>query len=156
AAVSIATAVAFSRIFEDATFLPPIAAAAAASAAISAATRRAGWGVGRAALTSVAGLALAISWFVYPGTTALGVPTPTTLDTLRADAGEAWRTFQDVVAPAPVEPGFVVALVVALWISAFLADWAAFRLWSPVEAVVPSCALFLFASLLGAEQDEVL
>src|SRR5690606_31922589 len=67
AAVSIATAVAFSRIFEDATFLPPIAAAAAASAAISAATRRAGWGVGRAALTSVAGLALAISWFVYPG-----------------------------------------------------------------------------------------
>lgn len=154
--VSLTTATAFSRLFEDWSFFLPIAAAVVASHAIAATTRRLGWGIARSAATSVLGLVVAVSWFVYPATTLFGVPTSTTLDELRADSDLAWATFQDVVAPAPVETGFVVALLVALWVSAFLADWAAFRLWSPVEAVVPSCALFLFAALLGAAQDEVL
>ena len=38
----------------------------------------------------------------------------------------------------------------------FLADWAAFRLWSAREALVPSITLFVFATLLADERYRVL
>ena len=38
----------------------------------------------------------------------------------------------------------------AVWIAGYIADWAAFRLWVPFEAIVPAGTLFLFASLFGA------
>ena len=70
---------------------------------------------------------------------------------MSTDLDDAWRLFQDVVAPAPVAPGFVLASCVALWVIAYVADWAAFRLWVPFEATLPAGTLFLFASLLGAD-----
>jgi transglutaminase-like putative cysteine protease len=155
AAVSVATVFAFSRLFVDNSYFLPVAGAAVASHVVSATCRRLGWTVGRSALVSALGLVLVITWIEYLDTTAFGVPTRATAEALNADADQAWATFQDVLAPAPVETGFVIALAIALWASAFLADWAAFRLWSPVEAVVPSVALFLFGALLGAEQDEI-
>jgi transglutaminase-like putative cysteine protease len=154
--VTLATGLAFSRLFIEGGFLVPVLLAASFSHAAAAAMRRAGWTIVRSAAASFLGLVLTVTWLRYLDTTAFGLPTFATADALRLDADQAWATFQDVVAPSPVEPGFVVALMVALWAAAFLADWAAFRLWSPVEAVVPGCALFIFASLLGAAQDEVL
>ena len=50
----------------------------------------------------------------------------------------AWKLFTDTRTPVPVHPGFVLAACVAMWIVAFLADWAAFRLWSPFEALAPA------------------
>ena len=46
--------------------------------------------------------------------------------------------------------GFLIAASLALFFAVFLADWAAFRLWSTWEAVVPATTLFVFCSLLGA------
>jgi transglutaminase-like putative cysteine protease len=42
----------------------------------------------------------------------------------------------------------------AVWVAAFIADWAAFRVWVPVEAVIPAVTLFLFASLLSAPRNQ--
>lgn len=153
--VSIATALSFSRLFLDSSFLVEVLLAAAGSHAISILGRRLGWTIGRTALVSFFGLVFLISWLHYPDTTALGIPTRATAEALHLDAQAAWATFEDVVAPAPVETGFVIALSIALWAAVFLADWAAFRLWSPVEAVVPSCALFLFGALLGSEDGQI-
>ena len=60
------------------------------------------------------------------------------------DLDDAWRLYQDVVAPAPVAPGFVLASCLAIWVVAYVADWAAFRLWVPFEATLPAGTLFLF------------
>ena len=68
---------------------------------------------------------------------------------MRTDLTQAWSLYQDVVAPAPVETGFVLASAVALWCVAYVADWAAFRLWVPFEATLPAGTLFLFTALLG-------
>lgn len=153
--VTLATVYGFRRLFVDASFAAEVMGAALVSHGLVALTRRAGWGIGRSALVSLVGLILFTSWLWYPDTTAYGVPTGATLDALRVDADGAWAVFRDVVAPAPVETGFVIALTLGIWLAAFLADWAAFRLWSPVEAVVPAGALFLFASLLGADEGRV-
>ena len=71
---------------------------------------------------------------------------------MRDDLDAAWTLYQDVVAPAPVETGFVVASSLALWCIAYVADWAAFRLWVPFEATLPAGTLFLFTALLGADR----
>jgi transglutaminase-like putative cysteine protease len=153
--IALATAASFTRLFETSGFLATMALAAVAGHLVAGLTRRAGWGLGRGALASAVGLTAFVSVSQYWETTALGIPTGHTASALRGDAQAAWTAFQDVTAPAPAEPGFVVALTVALWCAAFLADWAAFRLWSPVEAVVPTTALFVFSALLGTDDARV-
>src|SRR5690606_38972627 len=85
-----------------------------------------------------------------------GVPTGRTLDAAHLATTQAIDLFQSVLAPAPPATGFLLAASVALFASAFLADWAAFRLWSGIEALVPPFTLFVFCSLLGSEQVRVL
>ena len=49
-------------------------------------------------------------------------------------------------------PGFLLAAGAALWAGAWLADLAAFRLWTSFEALIPSGTIFVFASLFAAER----
>lgn len=149
--VTVATVLGFTRLFADGDFLAPLLAAAVCSHVTAAAARRAGWGIGRAGATSLIALALVITWSLFWDTTFAGLPTGETIDGFRVASDEAWAQFREVVAPAPTLTGFVLALMVGVWAGAFLADWAAFRLWSPIEAIVPMTALFVFAALLGEE-----
>lgn len=147
--VTLATAWSFTVLFADSSFFAPVALAATVTHLLAAGARRAGWGLGRSALVTGAALAAGVVLVGYRETTRWGLPQGATVDALRTDARAAWATFQEVTAPAPVEPGFVIALAAGLALAAFLADWAAFRLRSPVEAVVPASALFVFSALLG-------
>ncbi len=99
-----------------------------------------------------AGAVLVTTWASYWSTTALGLPTGDTWTAMRTDLDAAWTLYQDVVAPAPVARGFVLASCVAVWCVAYVADWAAFRLWVPFEATLPAGTLFLFTALLGADR----
>lgn len=152
--VTLAVVAGFARVF-DGDWFPQLAAVAVAAHLAAAATRRRGWSVPLGALAVAAVTAVALAWLLFPGTTVLGVPMPGTVDAAADALRAAWTSFRDVVAPAPVEPGFLLAAGVAVAFSAFLADWAAFRLWSPFEAVVPATTLFIFCSLLGGEQHQV-
>jgi transglutaminase-like putative cysteine protease len=148
AILTLTTAAGFWRVFDSGAFLPPMAAVAIISHLILMVCRRRGWGVLVAAALSAPVAALTIVWLVFPETTTMGVPTADTIETLLASLSDSWRQFRNILAPAPPEPGFVVASSVALYFTAFLADWAAFRLWSSFEAVVPASTLFVFCSLL--------
>jgi hypothetical protein len=68
---------------------------------------------------------------------------------------DAWRLFGDVVAPAPVVPGFVLAASIGAWWIAFAADTAAFRANAVAEAAFPATTLFVFGSALGAPRNRV-
>ena len=96
------------------------------------------------------GAGLVITWTSYWSTTVVGIPTADTLTRMRTDVDSAWGLYQHVVAPAPVNNGFLVISAAAIWAIAFVADWAAFRLWVPFEATLPAGTLFLFTALLGA------
>ena len=95
------------------------------------------------------------SLVLYPSTTFAALPTSTTIDAFRVDLSHTYTQFQSVLAPTAVTTSFLLAAGLALWWAAFVADWAAFRLWVPFESVVPAGTVFVFASLFAAKQHRV-
>lgn len=153
--VTLAVTGGFARVFENGSFFPKLATLAVVSHVVALALRRLGRGIIVSGVVSFAGLCVTAGLLFYPSTTALGLPTFATRDAARIDLDAAWKLFGEVRAPAPVHPGFVLAAGLALWIVAFLADWAAFRLWSPAEAVTPAGVVFLFCSLQSAKTHQI-
>ncbi|MEM9465841.1 MAG: DUF3488 and transglutaminase-like domain-containing protein [Actinomycetota bacterium] len=137
------------RLFIDQSYRSDLLVLAFASHLLAIVVRRTGFGIGVSALVSLAGILVVGNVVLFPETAGSIVPTRETLDLLRADIEFAWSAFE--VQQAPVEPlrGFIVAAGIALWWVAALADWAAFRLRSSLETVVPATILFVFTVLLG-------
>jgi transglutaminase-like putative cysteine protease len=102
---------------------------------------------------SLLGLVLYLAWVLEPSTTWYGLPGGDTWHAVADDLSQAWERFGRVVAPVPTERGFLVAASIAIWIGAVIADWAAFRLGTAFEAMVPSFAVFVFAAALGADRS---
>ncbi len=152
ALVCLAAVLGMSRLFAGGGWLGPLAANAVAAHVIAAGLRRRGTPLGLAAVIMALAAGLVISWTCYWSTTTVGIPTGTTLDAVRSDLDRAWNLYQDVVAPTPALTGFVVASALALWVIAYVADWAAFRLWVPFESTLPAATLFLFTALLGTDR----
>jgi transglutaminase-like putative cysteine protease len=149
-AVTLAAVLGMSRLFDGGGWLGPLALNAVAAHVVMAAARRRGLSLPLVAVIAAVGAAVVVSWGSYWSTTVMGLPTGATWTAMQDDLSQAWTLYQDVVAPAPVETGFVLASSVALWFIAYVADWAAFRLWVPFEATLPAGTLFLFTALLGA------
>jgi transglutaminase-like putative cysteine protease len=155
-AVTASIVLGFGRLFVDHSFLPEVATMAVVSHVLAIVVRRAGKGIVLSALVSLVSLVITASLLFYAGTTRFGLPTWTTRDAARTDIVDAWHLFGEVRAPAIVHPGFVLVAGTAMWLVAFLADWAAFRLWSPIEAVAPAAIVFLFSSLQRAEEHQAI
>jgi transglutaminase-like putative cysteine protease len=149
AAISVAAVLGLGRLFADGSFFPQVAFAALTAHATAVVCRRRRLSAVPSALIAIVVAGLLITWFQLPETTTLGIPSFETLRQARLELDEAWRTFGNVVAPAPVLPGFVLAASVGAWVIAFAADTAAFRARAMVEAVVPAGTLFVFGGALG-------
>lgn len=154
--MTVAAVIGLGRLFEDGTFLLPVLTVTAAAHLLARWCRRRRLGPGATALVAVGGLAATVSWLLVPATTAYGLPTAATLAEMGEQLSSALATFREVVAPAPVEPGFVLAAVVGVWVIAFVADTAAFRVGAVVEAAVPGATLFVFGAALGAPRHREL
>lgn len=115
--------------------------------------RRLGRGLVVAALASAAVLAIQITLTHYRETATAFLPTLTTRDALDADLTAAWTLFDEVKAPTEALVGYVVLATIAIWLVAFLADWAAFRLASSFEALLPSFAVVVFIAFFGTETN---
>ena len=153
--LSLAVVVGFARLFIDGSFFPRLAAFVIVAHGAAIITRRAGWSVGASAAVSIVALGVTVGLTLYPSTTFLGLPTGETLSTARTDLSDIWSQFQSVQAPTPVTTPFLLAAGLALWWSAFVADWAAFRVWVPFESVVPAGTVFVFSSLFAAHRSQV-
>ena len=153
--VTAAAVVGMHRLFIDGTYRPALLAQAVAAHAVVALLRRARVSLPLSALATVLAGLLALTWGHYLDTTAALVPTGRTLTAAGDDLSAAWRLFQDVQAPAPVDTGFLLAAGAAVWVMVFVADWAAFRASATFEALLPSATLFLFAAALGAPGGRV-
>lgn len=154
--VSLATVAGYARLFTDAGYVAPVAAAAVLGHVLAAGLRRVGLGPVLATAVHLAGLALLLAWGRYLSTTANLVPTGATLDRIGDDLARSWDIFLDVSAPVPTAPGFVVVAMVAAWVVALAADGLAFRLHATAEAVAPATGLFLFSSILADDRHRVL
>ena len=150
AAITMAAVLGMSRLFDDRSWIVPLTLNAVAAHLVAVALRRRHVPLPLAGVITAAAAGLAITWTGYWSTTVLGLPTGRTWARSSADLSHAWTLYRSVVAPAPVAAGFVLASIVAVWVVAYLADWAAFRLAVPLEATVPAGTLFVFTSLVGA------
>jgi transglutaminase-like putative cysteine protease len=153
--VTFSAIVGMGRLFETNDHIGPLALSAMAAHAVAALLRRRGVGLIASALILAGTAVVVTTWLHYGDTSAALLPTGATVDAVQDDLRDAWRTFQDVAAPAPVEDGFLVVSGLTIWFVAFVADWAAFRLWVPFEATLPAGTLFVFSSLLGADRNRV-
>lgn len=155
-AFSVAVVYGFARLFADLSFLVPIATVAIASHVVAIAVRWAGGGLLASAAASLLGFA-ATAWLLFPPTTIPG-DVPISLTTVRAygtDVSLAWEQFQNVSAPAEVTAPFLLLIAIVIWTVAFLSDWAAFRLQSPVEALIPGFAVFVFGAFFATDEFRV-
>ncbi len=156
AVVTLAAIASLTRLFADGSFLPPVVGAALASHAVAVVVRRRGLNPMVAAAISGLGLLLYVVWVIEPHTTTLGIiPGGATLAAVTDDLRIAWERFGAVVAPAPVNRGFILASALGVWLAAALADLFAFRVRARFEAVVPSFTVFLFGAMLGTAHHRV-
>ncbi|HVF32052.1 MAG TPA: DUF3488 and transglutaminase-like domain-containing protein, partial [Acidimicrobiales bacterium] len=148
--LTLSVAAGFARLFVDGEFLPPVLLAALAGHGVAWWCRRNELSTGQAAVASLGAVGLVAAWTVLGHTTAYGVPLPVTLRTALEGLAGARDQFSTIRAPAPSFDGFVLATVLAIGVTAFMADWAAFRLQATFEAIIPAFTLFLFTAALGA------
>ncbi len=150
--VTVAAGVGMGRLFEDGSYLGPLVLAALVTHGLAWWARRRGASLPATAAGTVAVLAVVTTWVVLPHATWSGIPTLATLQTALGELRAARDLFAVVVAPAPVTPGFLMAAMFGVFVTAFLADWAAFRLELLFEALLPSLFLVAFTAVLGGDR----
>jgi transglutaminase-like putative cysteine protease len=155
AVVTLAAVAGMHRLFLDGSYRGPLALQAIAAHLVVATLRRHRVPLLPAAGVTAVAAVLFITWTRFGETVGYLLPTGETLRLAGDDLDAAWRVFQDVKAPAPVVNGFIVATAAAIWVLAYVADWAAFRARAAFEALLPAATLFLFAAALGAPGDRV-
>lgn len=154
--LTLAVGLGFGRLFNGIGFLGPVVATAVAVHALAWAARRARVPT-LLALVSAAGLTVLVTaWTILPGSTAYGIPWRGTLQASSQALVDARAIFSTVAAPTDAIPGFVLAACIGVAICAFTADWAAFRVDTPLEACLPPFTLFLFSSALAPSQHRTL
>jgi transglutaminase-like putative cysteine protease len=157
ALVTLAVIIGFSRIFTGATYSVPLILMAGAVHVWLLAARRRGLPLGLAAIGTLLGFVVLSTWFFFHETAWLGViPTGSTAHGAQSALSSSWHAFQQVVAPTAPRAGFMVVAAGALCVAVFLADWAAFRLWAPIEALVPTLTLAGFTMFVGSSRGQIL
>lgn len=149
---TLAVIASFARLFESNDFLAPAAATVVIAHLTMIITRRAGLGV---FLSALLGLAIAI------GSAPILFPSASVNDLgysmeafrqLPDDLSYAWNTFDDVTTPVEDSEPFWLPIGIAAWVIVYLADWAAFRLRSIGQALIPGVALFGFGAVFATDQ----
>jgi transglutaminase-like putative cysteine protease len=143
AALSVATALAFGRVFTGRQATLELVAAALASVAIAALFERRGLLL--ATMASLVGLAFAITWIVLPQTAWYGLPSIQTLRAVGRSLEFVGQQARVRVAPTPALPPLMLAAVTAVWTAAFSSHALAIRAGSPLLAILPPIALVGFA-----------
>ncbi len=155
-ALSLATAFGFCRLFEGWSWLPTLALAAIASHLLAILCRRRGLGLVLSSIASLAGLGIFISLAFYRDSSAFGLPTRQTWSVLTDDLATGWHDFGTAIALVEPRTGFLVASVLAVWLSAFLADGFGFRAGAGPEMLVAPGIMFVFCSALAADRFRLL
>ncbi len=150
-----AVALSFARVYEDTAYRRPLLLTVLLSHGLAVVARRLGISLSISALMSAAGMLISQGLLHYGPSTQFGLPTATTRAQIQTDLSTAWSAFGNISAPVESLPGFVLASAVALWLVMFLSDWAAFRMLSGFEAILPPAVIFIFLSLFSADQYQL-
>ncbi|HMC53477.1 MAG TPA: transglutaminaseTgpA domain-containing protein, partial [Acidimicrobiales bacterium] len=152
ALLTLVTSLGLGRLFTGDRWLGPLLVAPVAGHAVAWGLRRRRMAPAAAVVAGLAGVFLVSVLVVLPQTTAYGFLTRHTLHTLGHDLIAARDAFRQETAPTLPIAGFLIVAMGAVGIAALLADWAAFRIGTTLEAVVPAFSLFLFTAALAGRR----
>ncbi len=98
-------------------------------------------------------MVVTIGIVLYGGTTLAGMPTASTFARGGATTSATCGTCSSRCRRRPRRRRpFLLLAALGLWWAAFVADWAAFRLWVPFEAILPAGTVFVFSSLFASQR----
>ena len=149
AVVTLSAAAGFARVFADGRWVLPVLSVALSVHAVSWGARRLNLARGWAPVLGVLVIVVVGAWTVVGGTTVVGVPLGHSWHAIHAALDNAVRVMPTVVAPVPDLVGFRLLATWGVGLVALLADWAAFRLRSSLQALAPGFALFVVCCVLG-------
>jgi len=155
ALVTLATVVSLRRVFAGGEWFAPLLVHTVAAHGTVTFLRRRRVSAPVAALGAAVAAIVVIAWVHAGEATTFGIPTLSTIDALLASVSDSFGQFADIKAPTEPLGGFLIASAVAVWASAVVGDWAAFRADAAIEAVLPAAALFGVASVLGADVGRI-
>lgn len=147
AVLSLATALAFGRVFTGPGTTLKLVGAAAASIALAGALERRGLLL--ASATTLLAMLLAVGLLVFPHTLVWHLlPGPRTVRAIARAVGRVGEQAERQVAPTvPLAP-LMLASLTAVWTAAFATHALAVRAGSPLLACAPSAALLAFAGIV--------
>lgn len=152
-ATSLASMMFLVRVFSDTTFVGPVTFSLLVGHAVLIGMRWFGFRSAATVLMSLVATIVAIVAIHYSDTAiAAVIPTSDTIAALRNDLTQAQSIFQNNQAPVLPVTGFLVVASAGAWLLSVLADWSAFRLFSPTQALMPFLTVMVFVSLLGTDE----
>ncbi|MGI8708856.1 MAG: transglutaminase TgpA family protein [Actinomycetota bacterium] len=150
AALLVATLFCFELLFVNGDYAAPALLAMLLAVAIAMVARR----LAVPTIITMLVSALLLVWYLAlvfeARTTLYGLPTPGAVSGLRASIVDAYRTSVVDFAPVPVRPGYVILVIVGLWIATTIAEVATFRWRRPLVGSMPSIGLVAFSLIVGS------
>ena len=154
-ALSIVTAIGFSRVFDAWDYLPIMLAVVFVTHLSAFGLRLLRAPAWLALPLTLAVIVIVIGWRLYPNTMTGPFPTGDTWKLLQNDLALARDQFATAVPPVAAIGGFMAGACLITALAGMLADAFAFRAYGRMEAVVPSAVVFVFTSALGANRNRV-
>lgn len=149
AALLVLTLLSFAQVFADGPYPGPALVGMLLAGAIALGAGRAGLRPGWTLALSAAGLISYLVLIFASRHSFYGLPSPGALRALGRAIGRAYGHSQVDFAPVPVRPGYVILVVIALWLSAAWGEVATSRWKAPWVAVLPPVALFSLVLVIG-------
>jgi transglutaminase-like putative cysteine protease len=153
--VSLVVAAGAARLFLGWSWLAPVLLTTVAVHVLGAMARRAGLGVWLQVASVAVVTFLLMCWTQTGDTLRWFLPTGDTLRLFGGALDEALTLYPEARAPTEPVLGFVLATMIGVAIVATMADIAAFRLGSELQALIPPLTLFVFCSLLGSGEHRL-
>ncbi|MDE3207207.1 MAG: transglutaminase domain-containing protein [Acidobacteriota bacterium] len=147
--VTVASACALFRVFSSERWVGPVGITVVVVHAVCWGLRRVRAGHLAAAMAVAATTALLVTWTLFGGYTTLGVPTGRVWHQVTVAFGQISGQFASTQPPVPPTRALELLAVLGAAGAAALADWSAFRWRSPLLAVTPGVAVFVFSAAAG-------
>ncbi len=155
ALVSAAAALAFSRVFGDATFAGPLLLAVLVPHGVGLVGRTRGWTIGTTFALAAIAVAVTLVWVAAGDHTTYGLPTGATAHRIGHLLDSGWAVFRTGIAPVDPRPGVVLLCSLAVATVALTADAIARRPDVTLAALAPSLVLFVVTGTLGTAELRV-
>ncbi|MGH2788172.1 MAG: transglutaminase TgpA family protein [Actinomycetota bacterium] len=139
----------FTGLFVPGNFLGPGLLAIVVAGGIAMGARRLGIGTMLTLLASAAGLVTYVTFVFANRFTAWGLPTPSAVGEVVAVVERALDKASIDFAPVPVRTGYVILMVIGLWLITTIGEIATFRWKRPMLASLPPIGMFAMLMVVG-------